>query len=224
MPKSSSEMLMPTFFRLWMMVSTWSRSSSSEPSVISISSRFAGKPVVASTFRICSASVGSRNWTGETLTASFRCAGQLRASFSACSMTLMVSGPMSPVRSAASMKFSASSKPAVRRAPAGERLESDDLRGFEVDQRLEEGHELAALMPRRMSSSSFSRSDSSSSSCSSNQAKPFRPRVLGGIERDVAVAKRGLLVVAARSIRARPIEAETWICVPSTKIGAARCC
>ena len=52
-------------------------------------------------------------------------------------------------------------------------------------------------MPRRMSSSSFSRSLISRSSSSSNQAKPFRPAALGRIERDVALAERGFLVVAA---------------------------
>ena len=79
------------------------------------------------------------------LTASLRWAGQPRASRSACSMMLMVSGPIRPVRSAASMNWWASSKPRVGRAPAGERLEPDQLARRKVDQRLEEGHELAVL-------------------------------------------------------------------------------
>jgi len=161
-----------------MMVSTWSRSSSSEPSVISTSSRWAGKPVLASSFMICSASVRSRNWTGEMLTAILRWVGQPRASFSACSITDMVSGPTIPVRSAASMKPSASMKPRVgerQRASVSNPTSSREARSISG---WKKGTNSPFSTPLRISSSSFSRSCSSRSSSWSNQAKPFRPAPL----------------------------------------------
>ena len=136
------------------------------------------------------------------LTAIFRCAGQSRASLSACSITLKVNGPTSPVRSAASMKVSASRKPRVGERHRASVSNPTNLARGEVDQAAGRTARTRRYARRvRMSSSSFSRSDSSSSSSLSNQAKAVPARVLGGIERDVALAKYVLLALGAADLR-----------------------
>src|SRR5437763_1923826 len=66
-----------------MIVSTCSRSSSSEPSVMSASSRLAGKLVSVITMMMGSARWRSRSCNGEVLTAGFKWGGQVSASVSA---------------------------------------------------------------------------------------------------------------------------------------------
>ena len=64
---------------------------------------------------------------------------------SACSTTLMVSGPIRPVFSAASMKASASRKPRVGERQRASASKPTSSRDGEIDQRLKEGDELAIL-------------------------------------------------------------------------------
>ena len=129
------------------------------------------------------------------LTAIFRCAGQARASLSAASITVRVSGPTSPVASATSMKVSASRKPRVgerQRASASNPTSSRDV---EVDQRLEEGYELAALDAEADILLELQALGQLALQLLVEPGEAVPAGALGGIERDVALAEDVLLAL-----------------------------
>ena len=107
---------------------------------------------------------------------------------------------------------------AGRRAPAGERLEADQIAASKVDQRLEEGDELAALDAEADILLELQPLGQLALELLVEPGEAVAAGALGGIERDVALAQDIFLVLrCARS--ARPIEAETWTCAPPRNTG-----
>ena len=126
MPKSSSAMRTPMARSWCRMASAASSSRISTASVISSSSRLAGRPEAASAATTFSASVPLLNCTGETLTARRISSGQVAASVQAVVSTHSPSWLIRPVSSAIGMNSAGEIMPRSRMAPAQQRLAAGD--------------------------------------------------------------------------------------------------
>src|SRR5262249_52355794 len=84
-----------------------------------------------------------------------------------------------------------------RAAPARQRLEADDLAAIEVDQRLEEGHEFARLDAETNVLFELQPVGDLALQLLVEPGEAVPAVALGGIESDVTLAERAVLVLAA---------------------------
>ncbi len=135
------------------------------------------------------------------LIAILRCCGHERASSSACSTTLIVSGPIRPVFSAASMKRFRLEEAAGRRTPARQRLEADQLARIQVDQRLEERNELAVLDAGANVFLELHAVGQLALQLRIEPGEAVPAGALGGVQREIALAEDVLVPLEAADLR-----------------------
>ena len=126
MPKSSIEMRTPKSRSLCRIASVVSLSCNSTDSVISSSSRCAGRPDAANAATTDDTRFGFLNCAGDRLTATLTSCDHPAASRHACRSTHSPIGTIRPVSSASGMKFDRRDHSAQRMVPAHQRLESND--------------------------------------------------------------------------------------------------
>ena len=144
---------------------------------------------------MCCASCGSRNWTGETLTAILRCEGQCLRFLERLLHHADGQRPDQPGLLGGLDERFRLEEAAGRRAPAGQRLETDQLAGGEVDQRLEEGNELAVLDAAADVLLQLHAVGELALQLRVEPGEAVPAGALGGVEREVALAKDVLLLL-----------------------------
>ena len=181
---------MPWFLRLVTIDRASSMSANSELSVISTTSRSAGKPVSVSKRTILCASQLSASWVGEILTEMLIVGSQPRPAASAARMTFSDNRPISADFLGDRDEHVGPDDPAQRMVPAGQHLEADDRAGREVDLRLEIGHELLVLEAEADALLDLAVGDQRALHAGIEPHRPRDPAALGMVHGDVGAAQQ----------------------------------